>query len=176
MVLLIRKVWAIQPFTSIILVWVIYLLLPILWRLKLVAHFSQLKTFRRRKNLLFIRMKFGMIVMCCIIIFLAWLQDWLPKKERQFWTRGMSFHYRVSDIRAKTPELKLISSNFILLTWNLTKRTSMPNGVFSCQRKLHRLRWVQETQWFLSWECPLHKYGRQLQLWLSEWIQDSYRN
>ena len=29
--------------------------------------------------------------MCISIIFLAWLQDWLPKKERQFWSRGMSF-------------------------------------------------------------------------------------
>ena len=36
-------------------------------------------------------MKLGTIVMCCIIIFLAWLQNWLPKKEKQFWSRGMSF-------------------------------------------------------------------------------------
>ena len=36
-------------------------------------------------------MNFGTIVMCCIIIFLAWLQHSLPDKERQFWSRGKSF-------------------------------------------------------------------------------------
>ena len=52
---------------------------------------SQLKAYKRRKNLLFMRMKFGTILMCIVVIFLAWLQDWLPNKNRQFWDRGMSF-------------------------------------------------------------------------------------
>ena len=34
-------------------------------------------------------MKFGTIFLCIIIIFLSWLQEWLPKKNRQFWNRGM---------------------------------------------------------------------------------------
>ena len=77
-----QQVWSTQSFTLALFQGVLT---------SVVAHFSQLKAYRRRKNLLFIRMKFGTILMCCTIIFLTWLQDWLPKKEKQFWSRGKSF-------------------------------------------------------------------------------------
>ena len=56
---------------------------------KSVAPTSQLNAYRRRKTLLFKRMKYGTISLCIIIIFLSWLQEWLPMKNRRFWNRGM---------------------------------------------------------------------------------------
>ena len=35
-------------------------------------------------------MKFGAFTMCVLIIFLAWLQEWLPMKNRKFWNPGKS--------------------------------------------------------------------------------------
>ena len=55
-----------------------------------LAFWSQLNAYRKRKNVLFERMKFATVLLCFVVIFLVWLQDWLPKKNRQFWNRGMS--------------------------------------------------------------------------------------
>ena len=59
---------------------------------------SQLNAYRKRKKLLFKRMQFGTISMCIIIIFLVWLQDWLPKKNRQFWNRGTSSNFKLCSL------------------------------------------------------------------------------
>ena len=34
-------------------------------------------------------MKYATIGMCIVIIFLAWLQDWIPIKNREFWNKGL---------------------------------------------------------------------------------------
>ena len=52
---------------------------------------SQLDEYKARKKLLFKRMQFGAVAMCCLIIFLAWLQDYIPSYYRKFWTRGTGF-------------------------------------------------------------------------------------
>ena len=62
---------------------------------------SQLDSYKKRKKLLFKRMKIGTIGMCLIVIFLVWLQEWLPNKNRQFWNKGMGlakciFSFRLS--------------------------------------------------------------------------------
>ena len=59
------------------------------------ASHSQFNAYKKRKNLLFKRMNFGTIGMCFIIFFLVWLQDWLPKKNRHFWNRGMSSNFKL---------------------------------------------------------------------------------
>ena len=70
----------------------------------------QFLAYRKRKALLFKRMKFGTIGMCIIIIFLSWLQDWLPMKNRQFWSKGMS---------SRTCRRKLVSQlNIVLKIFN----------------------------------------------------------
>ena len=51
---------------------------------------SQLDEYRARKKLLFKRMKLGAIAMCFLIIFLAWLQDYIPSYNKKFWSRGTS--------------------------------------------------------------------------------------
>ena len=56
----------------------------------------QFEAYKVRKKLLFKRMGFAKIGMCISIIFLAWLQDWLPAKNRAFWssgTRVRNFNY-----------------------------------------------------------------------------------
>ena len=55
---------------------------------------SQFSAYKQRKKLLFKRMRFSAIGMCIIIIFLSWLQEWIPIKGRQFQQKkGMSFDY-----------------------------------------------------------------------------------
>ena len=49
---------------------------------------SQLDEYKVRKKLLFKRMQFGAIAMCFLIIFLAWLQDYIPSYNKKFWSRG----------------------------------------------------------------------------------------
>ena len=51
---------------------------------------SQLDEYKARKKLFFKRMKLGAIAMCCLIIFLAWLQDYIPSYNKKFWSRGTS--------------------------------------------------------------------------------------
>ena len=55
------------------------------------ASYSQLNAYKKRKGLLFKRMKVGTIGMCIIILFLSWLQEWLPMQNRQFWNKGTSY-------------------------------------------------------------------------------------
>ena len=52
---------------------------------------SQLEEYKVRKKLLFKKMRLGAIAMCFLIIFLAWLQDYLPSYNRKFWSRGTGF-------------------------------------------------------------------------------------
>ena len=53
-------------------------------------------------------MKIASIFMCIVIIFLGWLQDWLPMKNRQFWNKGL-----ISQIHCmKHWSLKISSTSF----------------------------------------------------------------
>ena len=51
------------------------------------------------------RMKYAAIGMCVIIIFLAWLQDWLPKKNQEFWNRGRECEKGFTLIRQKCTDI-----------------------------------------------------------------------
>ena len=52
---------------------------------------SQFDDYKLRKKLTFKRIQFGAIFMCFLIIFLAWLQDYIPSYYKKFWTRGTGF-------------------------------------------------------------------------------------
>ena len=49
---------------------------------------EQFTAYRTRKKLLAKRMRFGIIAMCCLIIFLAWLQYFIPTRHQAFWSTG----------------------------------------------------------------------------------------
>ena len=50
--------------------------------------FSQLDAYKERKRILFKRMKYGIIGCCVFIIFLSWLQYYVPAKYKRFEPRG----------------------------------------------------------------------------------------
>ena len=50
---------------------------------------EQFKEYRVRKKVLLKRMGLGTIGMCCLIIFLAWLQWYIPTKNEAFWSTGL---------------------------------------------------------------------------------------
>lgn len=50
---------------------------------------SQLDAYKVRKKLLFKRMQLAAFAMCLLIIFLVWLQDYIPSYNRKFWSRGI---------------------------------------------------------------------------------------
>ena len=54
---------------------------------------EQFQEYRKRKKILLRRMGLGAIGMCCLIIFLAWLQWYIPEKHRAFWSTGMGQIY-----------------------------------------------------------------------------------
>ena len=60
---------------------------------------SQFDAYRSRKSLSFKRMKIATLGLCIVIVFLSWLQHWLPMKNRQFWNKGKRF---LSGINATT--------------------------------------------------------------------------
>ena len=61
----------------------------IIWYTKVLwVRKSQFAAYRERKRILFKRTRLGAIGMCCLIIFLAWLQDYIPAKNRKFWSKG----------------------------------------------------------------------------------------
>ena len=49
---------------------------------------EQFRAYRVRKKLLLKRMWLGALGMCCLIAFLAWLQWYIPTKNRAFWSAG----------------------------------------------------------------------------------------
>ena len=49
---------------------------------------EQFKAYRDRKKLLLKWMGLGAAGMCCLIIFLTWLQWYIPTKNRAFWKTG----------------------------------------------------------------------------------------
>ena len=53
------------------------------------ARTSQLEAYKKRKEILFKRMKLGMIGSCILIIFLVWSQWYFPQRNRQFWSKGL---------------------------------------------------------------------------------------
>ena len=55
---------------------------------------EQFRAYRVRKRLLLKRLKFGAIGMCCLIIFLTWLQWYIPTKNRAFWSAGIGEFFR----------------------------------------------------------------------------------
>ena len=44
--------------------------------------------------------------MCVIIIFLSWLQEWLPMQNRQYVNKGISFHFFLP-VQQKVSSLKI---------------------------------------------------------------------
>ena len=55
-----------------------------------LALISQLNAYRQRKKILFKQIRYGTIGMCIAIMFLAWLLDYIPTKNRQYRSKGMS--------------------------------------------------------------------------------------
>ena len=49
---------------------------------------SQFEEYKQRKKLLFKRIKYGTIGLFLVIGFLAWLLDYIPRKNREFWKKG----------------------------------------------------------------------------------------
>ena len=49
---------------------------------------GQLDAYKERKRILFKRMRYGAVLMCCLIIFLSWSQWYFPKRNRKFWNTG----------------------------------------------------------------------------------------
>ena len=49
---------------------------------------EQFKAYRDRKKVLLKWMGLGTVGMCCLIIFLTWLQWYIPTKHRAFWSTG----------------------------------------------------------------------------------------
>ena len=58
------------------------------WR-KTIGTEEQFRAYRTRKKLILKWMGLGAVAMCCLIIFLTWLQWYIPTKNRAFWTTGM---------------------------------------------------------------------------------------
>ena len=58
------------------------------WR-KTIGTEEQFRAYRMRKKLVLKWMGLGAVGMCCLIIFLTWLQWYIPTKNRAFWTTGM---------------------------------------------------------------------------------------
>ena len=88
---------------------------------------SQFNAYKRRKFLLFKRMKYASIFLCFVICFLCWLLYWLPMKNRQFWNRGMSFQICLGKV----------------LFFGLIKRSSLWHWFHTNQTKVYRYWRVQ---------------------------------
>ena len=129
------------------------------------AFHSQLKAYKKRKKLLFRRMKFGTIGMCIMIIFLSWLQQWLPKKNRQFWSSEAMSLESVCNISFNW---LMRLANFVqCLFFNLIVRTSLRSRLCIYKAGMHRHRWVQRISRILRGKLTLHKRSRKLHMWLS---------
>ena len=57
------------------------------WK-KTIGTDHQFKAYRDRKKLVLKWMRLSSAGMCCLIIFLAWLQWYIPKNHREFWNTG----------------------------------------------------------------------------------------
>ena len=57
------------------------------WR-KTIGTEEQFRAYRLRKKLVLKWMGLSAIGMCCLIIFLTWLQWYIPTKNRAFWSAG----------------------------------------------------------------------------------------
>ena len=93
----------------------------------LQLNYSQFAAYRERKTLLFKRTRIGAFGMCVLIIFLAWLQEWLPMKNRRFWNTGMSSAHRVAPgIPTRNIGSSCKYSGIQNVVWNLS--TSISEG------------------------------------------------
>ena len=64
---------------------------------------SQLDKYRMRKKILFKRMQLGAIAMCLLIMFLVWLQDYIPSYNRKFWSRGIGPYTLITCLSSLRP-------------------------------------------------------------------------
>ena len=68
--------------------------------------------------------------MCALIIFLVWLQEWLPMKNRQFWNLGISLTINFRNKVSRKNEAKIalfdpISEKFLVALFGVTTVSSV---------------------------------------------------